>query len=106
MKCERLLSRSIEISWTEFALEEEKGKKLLSIFPGERERERYEWRRKERSLGRLKKKDRERASEEETDVGKSQKKTSQNVADGSMLHLMGIPISPLTQGERRRYVYI
>jgi len=30
---------SIESSWTEFALEEGKGKKL-SIFPGERERER------------------------------------------------------------------
>lgn len=38
MKCERLLLRSIESSWTEFALEEEKGKKL-SIFPGQRERE-------------------------------------------------------------------
>ena len=57
--------RSIESSSTEFALEEEKGKKL-SIFPGERKS--YEWKRG--SLGRLKK---ERASEEETLAGKHTK---------------------------------
>lgn len=75
-----------------------KGQEVIHISRGEKES--YEG----RFVGEIEKEKRGRSSEEETDVRKTQKKTSQNVADGSMLHLIGIPISPLTQGEREVYI--
>lgn len=58
---------------------------------------------KERSLGRLIR--RERVKKRQM-LEKHKRKTSQNVADGSMLQLMGIPIAPLTQGERYEYIEV
>ena len=78
-----------------------KGQEVIHISRGEKES--YEG----RFVGEIEKEKRGRSSEEETDVIKTQKKTSQNVADGSMLHLIGITISPLIQGERgREYVCV